>query len=231
MLRVVKDIEVKLDRDEICHRLGYEEGQNPKPRIFSLIDSQLKESRLLIKPQACYAIEPIKKVTRSTLSVGNLVFTSRRISPVFSGCSSAAIFLATIGERLERKVAQLMEKGLTLKAFVMDSIGSEAADKIADWLENEIRGMATANGNKVGWRYSPGYCDWDITQQKELFRFLDGKTIGVSLTDACLMTPRKSISGIIGIGKLCITSSACRFCNKKDCPHRREEFAPWLRKG
>lgn len=58
----------------------------------------------------------------------------------------------------------------------MDSIGSEAVEKAADWLENEIRDMAAANGNKVGWRYSLGYCDWDITQQKELFRFLDGKT-------------------------------------------------------
>jgi hypothetical protein len=224
--RVVKDIEVKVDRREICQDLGYEEGRNPKSHISSLIDSQLEESAALIQPQACYTIRPIKDVAGSTLSVGGLMFTSRRISPTFSGCSLVAIFVASIGDRLEKKVARLMEKGLALEAFIMESIGSVAVEKAADWLENEIRGMATAKGNKAGWRYSPGYCDWDITEQKKLFSLLDGKSIGVHLTNTCLMIPRKSISGIIGIGKSCTTSSACRFCNKKNCLTRREAFVP-----
>jgi Methionine synthase I, cobalamin-binding domain len=143
---------------------------------------------------------------------------------MFSGCSQAAIFLATIGEELEGRVAQLMKEGSMLEALIADSIGSAAVEKVADWFENEIRIMAVEKGDKVGWRYSPGYCDWDIMQQKDLFRVFDSKSIGVNLTSECLMVPRKSISGIMGIGKFCITSSACRFCNKKDCPTRREEF-------
>lgn len=226
MLRVVRDIEIEVDKSEICQRLDYEKGQSPRPRTSSLIDSQLEESNVLIEPQVCYTIKTIKDVNGSTLSVGDQVFTSRRISPMFSGCTQAAIFVATVGKRLEKKVARLMKTGLTLEALVVDSLGSVAVEKVADWFESEVRGIAAAKGNKAGRRYSPGYCDWDITQQKELFRFLDGESIGVNLTGTCLMTPRKSISGIIGIGESCITSSACHFCNKKDCPTRREEFVP-----
>jgi len=226
LLRVVRDIEIEVDKSEICQRLDYEKGQSPRPRTSSLIDSQLEESNVLVEPQVCYTIKTIKDVNGSTLSVGDLVFTSRRISPMFSGCTQAAIFVATVGKRLEKKVARLMKTGLTLEALVVDSLGSVAVEKVADWFESEVRGIAAAKGNKAGRRYSPGYCDWDITQQKELFRFLDGESIGVNLTGTCLMTPRKSISGIIGIGESCITSSACHFCNKKDCPTRREEFVP-----
>lgn len=226
MPRVIRDIEIEVDKAEICQRLDYEKGQSPSPRTSSLIDSQLEESHILIKPQVCYTIKPIRDVNGSTLSVGDLTFTSRRISPMFSGCTQAAIFVATVGKGLERKAARLIKRGLALEALVVDSLGSAAVEKVADWLESEIRGIAAAEGSKAGRRYSPGYCDWDITQQKELFRLLDGESIGVNLTGTCLMTPRKSISGIIGIGESCITSSACHFCNKKDCPTRREEFVP-----
>jgi cobalamin-dependent methionine synthase I len=136
------------------------------------------------------------------------------------------IFVVTIGEALENEVSQLTKEGSILKASVLDTVGSVEVEKVADWLESMIRDVAAANGAKVSWRYSPGYCDWDITQQKELFRGLDGKSVGVSLTDTCLMVPRKSISGVIGMGESCNTFSACRFCNRKNCPERREEFAP-----
>jgi len=226
VLRVVNDIEAKINKNEVCQYLGYKRGRSPTPHVSSVIDSQLDEAHALIKPQACYAIEPIVGVNSSTLSVDGLVFTSRHIAPIFSGCSQAVLFLVTIGGSLERKVARLMKQGLTLESVIMDSIGSVAVEKVADWLEDLVRNIAATNGDKVGWRYSPGYCDWDITQQQELFRVFDDKSIGVNLSSACVMMPRKSISGIIGVGKSCTTSSACRFCNKKDCPTRREEFAP-----
>jgi cobalamin-dependent methionine synthase I len=165
-------------------------------------------------------------VDHSRLLVDGMTFSSLRIAPTFSGCSQVAIFVATIGGRLEERVAQLMKEGLMLEALIMDIIGSVAVEKVAGWLENMIRNVAAENGSKIGWRYSPGYCDWDITQQRELFRAFDGKSIGINLTRECLMIPRKSISGIVGIGESCITYSACRCCNKKNCPTRREEFAP-----
>jgi hypothetical protein len=228
LLEVAKNIEVALNRDEVCRRLGYEKGQSLRPRASSLVDSQLGEARLLIKPHACYTIKSITGVSSSTLSIDGMVLRSRQIAPMFSGCSRVAVFLVTIGVGLEKRVAQLMGDGLAHEAFVLDTTGSVAVEEAADWLEGEIGRIAAAKGHRIGWRYSPGYCDWDIVQQKELFGILDGESIGVDLTGECLMVPRKSISGIIGMGESCITSSACRFCNRKDCPTRREVFVSRL---
>jgi len=224
-MKLEKDTKVEIDTIDVYRYLGYESEQYPRPGVLSLVESQIYEAYAFIKPAAYYTIKPITSVENSKIAVDGLLFTSRNLARVFSSCSQAAIFVVTIGKALEKKVAQLTKEGLILKASVLDAVGSVAVEKVANWLENMIRSIAAENGDKVGWRYSPGYCDWDITQQKELFGGLDGKSIGVNLTSTYLMVPRKSISGIIGMGKSCNTFSACRFCSRKNCPHRREEFA------
>jgi hypothetical protein len=220
-----QDVKVEIDKVEVYQRLGYEKEQYLRLGASPLVESQICKAYELIKPAAYYTIKPITDVTNSKISVDGLIFTSHNLARVFSGCSQAAIFAVTIGEALEKEVAQLTKEGLILKASVLDAVGSVAVEKVADELEGIIRNNAAANGHKTGWRYSPGYCDWDITQQKELFRGLNNESIGVNLSDTCLMRPRKSISGIIGMGKSCNPHSACHFCNRKNCPHRREEFA------
>jgi hypothetical protein len=105
---------------------------------------------------------------------------------------------------------------------VLDAVGSEAVEEVTCLLEGRLRERAMAGDAKISLRYSPGYCDWDITQQKALFRAFDGNSLRVKLTEGCLMIPRKSVSGIIGIGlDHSITLSPCLSCNKKDCPSRR----------
>ena len=213
-----------MDAVEAQRYLGCEKEQYLGSRASSLVDSQIRRAYKSIKPVAYYTIKPITRIGNSKISVDGLLFTSCNLARVFSSCSQVAIFVVTIGEALEKEVAQLTKEGAILEASVLDAVGSVAVEKVANWMESMIRSIAAANGDEVGWRYSPGYCDWDITQQKELFRGLDGNSIGVNLTDACLMVPRKSVSGIIGMGESCNTFSACRFCNRKDCPNRREEF-------
>jgi len=51
---------------------------------------------------------------------------------------------------------------------------------------------------------------------------MKGDYAGVKLTDGCLMIPRKSISGIIGIGPIEIEKyNPCNTCDKLDCVGRR----------
>ena len=231
LTRTTENIKIEMDRVDVHRYLGYEKEEYLRSGVLSLVDSQIRKAYEFIKPVAYYTIKPITGVGNSRISsVDGLLFTSRKLAQVFSHCNKAAIFVVTIGESLEQEVSRLTKEGLILRASVLDAVGSVAVEKVADWLESVIKNIAASNGDKASWRYSPGYCDWDITQQKELFRGLDSKSTGVNLTDTCLMVPRKSISGIIGMGKSCNTFSACRFCSRKNCPNRREEFAQWLKR-
>ncbi len=49
--------------------------------------------------------------------------------------------------------------------------------------------------------YSPGYCGWDLSGQRQLFAQLQPDAIGISLNDSCLMQPMKSVSGVFVAGE------------------------------
>ena len=90
-------------------------------------------------------------------------------------------------------------------------------DKMERLLEKKIIPFHHTN------RFSPGYCGWKLTEQKTLFTLLGGMPCGIHLSDVCLMTPEKSISGIIGVGhKVNEKAYGCRFCDLKTCYKRKK---------
>ena len=217
------NIKTNIDKKAVCQYLGYKDG-TPPTSILSLLDSQIAMAYKLIKPAYNYALKAIEDIKgREVFLEGPLVFTSQTLSYVLSECECVAVFLSTIGRDLEEECSKLMEKGEMLQATTLDAIGTEAVEKTADKLQDDIAELAKKMGCQATLRYSPGYCDWDVTQQKVIFQAIDSTALGVKLTANCMMVPLKSISGIIGIGKFDKTKPPpCFECNRKvSCPYKR----------
>lgn len=84
-------------------------------------------------------------------------------------------------------------------------------------LEKEMRrrGLYITHG------WSPGQHQVDIKLQKQLFNALQPEEIGVTLSPTYMMSPKKSISSVIGVGRdpSAPDMRACDFCEKRDsCP-------------
>jgi len=225
MVKTLKHVEIEIDKDEVCRHLGYGKDQGPNSSISSLIDEEIEEAYGLIQPSCFYEITDISRIRKPRVMLNDgLTITSEVLSLVLSRCQQVAIFVANIGRSLEERVAQLMKEGQILRATILDAIGSEVAEKTACYLQDKVRELANSNGAEVTLRYSPGYCDWDITQQRVLFQAMNSAPLGVNLTEECLMVPCKSVSGIIGLGhfeKWQLKYSPCRFCTQMDCQSRR----------
>jgi hypothetical protein len=78
-------------------------------------------------------------------------------------------------------------------------------------------------------RYSPGYCGWHISAQKKLFEYLKPKEIGISLLESYLMTPLKSITGVLIAGKRTIhifnaDFPFCSKCKNHSCQNRIKQL-------
>ncbi|MCX6843389.1 MAG: hypothetical protein NTX53_14035 [candidate division WOR-3 bacterium] len=74
-------------------------------------------------------------------------------------------------------------------------------------------------------RYSPGYCGWDITGQRQLFQALRPEEIGITLRESCLMEPLKSISGVLvaarpEVHRFDNTYPFCSACTTQTCRSR-----------
>jgi hypothetical protein len=218
-------VDIEIDKKQVCHYIGYEDDQNLSARISSLIDDYAEHAHDLVNPLYSYIAKDVEWARgRISIIEGPVIFKSRIISQLLEQCPQVAIFVVTIGKYLEETAFQLAKDGLILQATVLDAIGSNTVEKLADFVQNRIREIAEAQGFFISRRFSPGYCDWNIGQQRMLFYALTGNTLGIRLTGECLMIPQKSISGIIGIGpsKANVENyNPCKNCRKKDCPGRR----------
>jgi len=224
MLVTKERVDKYIDREDVIRYLGYRAGHKVPARVSTLIDRHIQDASWLIEPQCSYVIKDVERVEGTRVFLEDVIFESRVIAQLMQRCQKAAIFAVTIGGLLELKVKRLVEKRQVLEAAIVDAIGSDAADKLAETIHSQIGEIASAQGLNVSLRFSPGYCDWDIAQQKMVFQAMNGHSLGIRLTDSCLMVPRKSVSGIIGMsscnGEL-EKWNPCKTCDQSDCPGRR----------
>ncbi len=68
-------------------------------------------------------------------------------------------------------------------------------------------------------RYAPGYCGWPIEDQNTLLHLLKPAAIGVRSTDAFMLEPAHSVSGIFGLrtGKHIGGEMPCYHCTSLAC--------------
>jgi len=114
-----------------------------------------------------------------------------------------------------------MMGGDPLKGYILDIIGSLAADAASDLMQEELAVSVGQSGLKITNRYSPGHCGWNVADQHKIFMLMPENFCGISLTESALMEPIKSTSGFIGIGEhVRYNNYTCSYCDIKDCAYR-----------
>ncbi len=212
-----------INRQRVFCDIGYAPDSEPSARMVSLVDEYIENVHQFIAPSFSYVVRDIELAQgTSVLLEDGVIFESGVIAQLLEKANKVAVFMLTIGKYIEDTVAQLARGGLVLQAAVLDAIGSDAVERLADSVESQISEVAHNQGLTISRRFSPGYCDWDVSQQKIVFRAMKGDYAGIHLTESCLMIPRKSISGIIAIGTDSVENyNPCKTCDKHDCVGRR----------
>ncbi|MFC1908796.1 vitamin B12 dependent-methionine synthase activation domain-containing protein [Chloroflexota bacterium] len=215
-----------IDRQRVLETIGYDDDSTVPARVLSMLDDFTEDTHNFVDPSYSYIIRDIQSVHGDRITVeGSVTFHSQILARLLEHCQKVGIFIATIGDRFEGIVAELATEGLVFKASLLDAIGSSAIEKIADLVHEKICEQVCGQGLLcTSRRFSPGYCDWAINQQEMIFGCMGGNTAGVHLTEEHLMLPRKSISGIIGIGdsnSQIENYNPCKSCQAQDCPGRR----------
>jgi len=217
--------EVDIDVQRVFRNIGYRTDYRPSARVESLISEYVENVCHLIEPAYSYVIRDVEMVQGPRVVIeGSITFKSQVIARLLEQCQKVAVFLVTIGNHLEEMVCRLAEDKLVLQAAVLDAIGSDIAETVADFVQGKVGEVAGAQGLCISRRFSPGYCDWDVRQQRNVFRAMNGDCAGIRLTEGCLMLPRKSVSGVIGIGPSWANLeqyNPCETCDKLDCAWRR----------
>lgn len=134
----------------------------------------------------------------------------------------AALFLCTAGALFSDEAHALNAAGDFMEAYIIDAIGSLAVEQAMDRIHRALGEEQAACGLKITNRYSPGYCNWPLRDQRPLFRLVGENPTGIELSESCLMHPIKSVSGVIGIGaKARRRAYGCVICQNKTCIYRK----------
>lgn len=147
-------------------------------------------------------------------------FAGKIICRQLRGADAAALFAGTLGSGLEKWSRKLMADGDFLKGYIVDAVASVAVEAATEQLHDRLPKLVP--GKQSSNRYSPGYCGWDVAEQQKLFSLLPPNFCGISLSASSLMTPIKSVSGLIGLGPTVKkVDYTCQLCDMQDCVYQR----------
>ena len=224
-VQVLADLPVAIDPDEVLRFQGYKKGVDvPSADVRALFDEALAAGTQLMMPRAVVRWLPVARRGPDTLEIDTVQLTIPAIGARWGPIEHVAAAVCTIGDALERRVAELWDARELPLASMLDSVGSGAVESLAEYVNDLLCQQGLAAGLKVTNRISPGYGDWDVAEQEQLFRLCAGDPAGIRLNAACVMTPGKSISLLAAAGaeaRIDHYFSQCARCWMRDCAYRR----------
>ncbi|MBQ9713831.1 MAG: Vitamin B12 dependent methionine synthase activation subunit [Clostridia bacterium] len=197
-------------RDEILRFAGVRGKANGE--LQTLLEECLKECDGVFTARVCYLeltveeffcyFPPCEKAKTAT-----------------AGCETVLVFAATVGIEIDRLMYRYANVSPT-KSLLMQAIGAERIETLCDAFCEELK---EEKGLYPQTRFSPGYGDFSLKEQKQIFALLQPeKRIGVGLTESLTMTPTKSVTAVVGLKNVPYEKgTACEKCKKTNCDYRK----------
>ncbi|MBR1400979.1 MAG: methionine synthase [Prevotella sp.] len=233
--------DLKISASDIYVQMGYD-NHVPDAAVRSEMSRIVEEVKAFLHPRYCFMVKRGSlSVENEELTMGQRFAIGKIIARQLRGSEAFALFICTAGTEYEDYQRRLMRDGDMVRVFIADALGSVIAEKCADQMELSLQESI----DKLQWnrtnRFSPGYCGWHVSEQQKLFPLFNqqqagssgaaaagngatiaGNPCGVELTASSLMTPIKSVSGIIGVGpKVRYLDYTCGLCDFKNCFKKR----------
>lgn len=210
-----------INKNEAARYLGYKDSL-PDVNMTKLILSAEQNLLKLIEPKYTYKIFDISlSEEKVELKGAELVLPGKSIVEHLKGCEKAAVMCATLSGGVD-KLLRKSELSDMVNTLIIDALANAAIEQVCDEVEKII--LKDFKEYNATWRFGVGYGDLPLTTQRDLLLTLDAqKRIGVCTTESCILTPRKSVTCIIGLSKNKVNSEkSCENCNlKENCNFRK----------
>lgn len=225
---MIKDCHLQFDMLEFDFNdiyLSMGKDYRPDEVIDSMLDSIKIDVASHCNPQYHYTVFKASESKQNYVKLEDtFLHTGSTITPYIKNADYYILFVATAGHQFEEYQQQVKETGDILNEFLLDVLGSAIAEAVVKEVCKDVEKRASEYGYGVSYPYSPGYCGWSVKEQQVLFQFLPNHPATVSLSESSLMTPIKSVSGIIAVGQHIVKKKyGCEICTKTNCYKNRNK--------
>lgn len=191
-----EDIIPYYNKQELYNYLQIKDLKKVPDEILVRIGQYNSEIFQLINPVVVYNEFSNFEIYDQGIGINDVIIYSRVLSRILQRAESVYLFILTIGSNLEARVKDYISSNSLFAAQVADALGSIYVEALADFFMKDIESRILRDGFMLSARYSPGYCDINISEQKKLFDLLKSENKFVVLNESLQMIPEKSISGI-----------------------------------
>ena len=194
---------IRVQREDLLAEMGYKHP--PQPKLLEMVDDMLGLLGDLIEPNLAFKEIP----------------DENGVPPFLVGAALKYAGAATLGPKLDNKVKALFDERRPAESYILDTAGSIAITKAGDILWSRLRQDAAFKGFKTGLRRTPGCRGIEIETQHWIFEKLADAHLGITLTEAWMMVPRKSLSFLARFGGKLGHGFSCEGCPQyADCTLR-----------
>ena len=199
----------------------------PDVSVYSAKTTALicREMLLRVQPAACWEEYDYSEAKRQVLAPEPYTLPSADVVRHLQGAEKVALLAVTIGAAAEDISLTLFAEGRYSEALLAEGAASAAVEQAADQFCAYLAKRYQKQGLQLTARYSPGYGDWALDEQPIALSLAGGGTIGITLTKSLMLTPKKSITAIVGWRREAEKAplpAACAACPKLDCTMRKE---------
>ena len=224
----IRDIDIDVDAVLRGQGAQPEAIRKRNPRLVEIAERALEEGYNLLEPAILYRELNVKALRHEQMVFENdLTLSGRLVSNHLGPAEQVVLILCTIGETLEAHSSEVSRDDLVY-GLALDGVGSAAVEALANAACKHFEVQANALGLKSSIPISPGMVGWPVDEgQPEIFAILEPAQVNVSLSEHGLMTPRKSLTMVMGFGTEMQTSGkTCDYCAMRETCRYQDHYEP-----
>lgn len=194
-------IKVTVPYNEIGIRLGYAKGKTRVTREQNKeIEKYISEALNLIDLKGAALRLPIKRIDlEKIVLLQGVIFKSQSLVKLLSSSKEVLLMAVTSGKKIVKAIEKNSQGNLT-RAVVFDGVASQMTDAGMDWIEEYFnRQLRRENRHLTTRRFSAGYGDFSLDNQRIIWETLKLKRLGVALTEKNMLMPEKTVTALAGI--------------------------------
>lgn len=186
--------------DPILRFQRYRDLGQVSPVIREIAADMVRVAEDLAVPEVAFVTRTVDRVTANSATLlDGPTFSGRCFGNHLTHATDAVCFVLTLGPALDARIAEMAAGDELLEALFLETAGwlavEDAVRKFRAYLTSRVR----PKGLRLTPRLGPGYVDWPLTEQPQLFSVFEDAPLPVALSEYCVMTPKKSISGLFGL--------------------------------
>jgi len=220
--------EIMIDEDAVLRGQGADPQiiRQRNSRLLQISKRALGEGMAYLEPQVVYQKLKVEAVQHERVVLENGKKLSGSLIINHLGPAEYVVLLVcTVGRGIDDYISTVMKEDI-LFGLALDGVGSAAVEALANAACKQFEDQAAAEGCQSSIPLSPGMLGWEVGKgQPEIFSCLDAAKIGVELSDQAIMTPRKSLSMVIGFGaEMKLVGRTCDYCAMKETCRYKDHY-------